>query len=287
MRNLLEELLVSEINPPGARLALVAFTEDPLLTQDARLRGEPWLRAIDFGIDDVILIEATFRLALLDQGGTADFSGVVQYLNVAENQVVRQRPFSLREEISADSPTGFEMRRLLLQDRRAYSPKDLAAALLAAAERRLKARMEELVQRITATYAPLGFPTLHDPILMETLWRAAEERAASAGDPESAKDFIRRLQEHFPQISQAAWAGRMRRVREAAAANASRGDRADAARETPGTPTEGKAWGRRAQPTIRRRSAAKGVVRSSQTGPGPARSDAPNAGRSTASNPSR
>ncbi|MFQ5656913.1 MAG: hypothetical protein ACE5G5_05185, partial [Candidatus Methylomirabilales bacterium] len=65
MRNLLEELLVSEINPPGARLALVAFTEDPLLTQDARLRGEPWLRAIDFGIDDVILIEATFRLALL------------------------------------------------------------------------------------------------------------------------------------------------------------------------------------------------------------------------------
>ncbi|MFQ5882423.1 MAG: hypothetical protein ACE5I9_08120, partial [Candidatus Methylomirabilales bacterium] len=193
MRNLLEELLVREISPPGARLELLAFTEGPLLTQDARLRGEPWLRAIDFGIDDVILVEATFRLTLSDQGGAADLFGVVKYLNVAENQVVRQRPFSLREENSADSPTGFEMRQLLQEEGRAYSPKDLAAALLAAAERRLKARMGELVQQITATYTPQGFPTLQDPILMETLWRAAEERAASTGEPEAASNFIRRL----------------------------------------------------------------------------------------------
>ncbi|MFQ5883033.1 MAG: hypothetical protein ACE5I9_11300, partial [Candidatus Methylomirabilales bacterium] len=55
----------------------------------------------------------------------------------------------------------------------------------------------------------------------------------------------------FPQISQALWERRMRRVREAAAANASREGGADTAIET-----KGQAWGRKAQPAFPGRSAA-------------------------------
>lgn len=286
MRNLLEELLVTgKVSPPGVRLELLAFTDDPLLTQDDRLRGEAWLRAIDFGIDDVLLVEATFQRALREKGGTAELSGVINHLNVAGNQVVRQRPFSLREEISADSPSGFKARQLLLQNQRTYSPKDLAAALLAAAERRLKARVGELVQLITAAYTPQEFPTLREPILIETLWQAAAAKAASTGDPRSARDVLRRLQEHFPGISEAKWDRGMSRVRDAAAANLSREGGAVAAMETP--EPEGHVSGRAARPGISGTSEAKRMVRPSQTGRKPSGSLAPHTGHSIGSHSAR
>ena len=249
MRNLLEELLVGDkIRLSGVQLELLAFTNDSLLTQDDRLRGEVWLRAIDFGIDDVLLVEATFRRALRGGGGIAELSGVIRYLNVAENQVVRWSPFRLREDISSDSPSGFQVRRVLQQNRQTYSPRDLSAALLAIGERNLKARTGALVQSITATYTPHGFPTLQEPILIETLWQAAEAKAASAGDPRSARDVLLRLQEHFPGISQAEWERGMGRVRDAAAANSSREGGAEAAIETP--EPEGQAPGRVTQTEI-------------------------------------
>ncbi|MFQ5656983.1 MAG: hypothetical protein ACE5G5_05535 [Candidatus Methylomirabilales bacterium] len=285
MRNLLEDLLASEISPSGAHLELLAFTKDSVLTPDDRLRGEAWLRAIDFGIDDVLLLEGTFRLALRERGGTADLSGVINYLNVAQNQVVRRSPFSLREEIFSDSPLGFKVRQLFLQEKRAYSSKDLAAALLAAAERRLKARMGELIQQINASYTPEGFPTLQDPALIETLWQAAEAQAALTGDLESARNFTRRLREHFPGISQAEWERRMERVGAVAAANAFRKGTAHAARETRETQSEDHTG--RAQPSTPERSEAQGVVQPSQMMPEPADSPAQRTGEPTASHPTR